>query len=425
MVDLHTFPLMFRIRQKFNVTEVHDVASEVTAQLDRLSLADKIKANQTVAITAGSRGIHKIDVILKAVVDYFKKRGAQPFIVPAMGSHGGGTVDGQLKILSSFGVTEAAMGCPIKASMDTIVVCESTEGIPVHFDQMASQADHVFVCNRIKPHTDFNGQIQSGLMKMLLIGLGKHHGARIYHRAIQDYSFDQILRSVAQEVIQRCNILAGLAIVENSLDTTAKLEAVLPDQFEAREKELLQLATNSMARLPFDFAHVLLIDEIGKNISGTGMDTNVVGRKFDDHKATGAERPIIKRIIVRGLTPETDGNASGIGMSEFALSRAIQQMDVEKTATNCVTSNHVTAAMIPLHYADDATAMARALETIGLTQPQDAKIAWIRNTLQMETMEVSQAYWDEFQQRTDLEILCEPRPFTFDAQQYLAQYVCE
>ncbi|MDP7206416.1 MAG: lactate racemase domain-containing protein, partial [Pirellulaceae bacterium] len=264
------YPNIFRLRQLFDAPEVSDIAGEVENQLSRLQLAGKIQPGQTVAISAGSRGIANIHIIIKAVADHIRSLGAEPFIVPAMGSHGGGTAEGQQGIIEGYGITEEFCQCPIKASMETVIVCDAKEGFPVHFDKHAYGADHVVVVGRVKPHTNFNGDIESGLMKMMLIGLGKHAGAKIYHRAISDYSFGQIVRSVAREVLAKCRIVAGLAIVENSYDETAQLEAIAPGDFEEREKQLLILAKKWMPKLPFDQADILVLDEIGKDISGSG-----------------------------------------------------------------------------------------------------------------------------------------------------------
>ncbi len=407
-------PRMFRVRQKFRCEKIQDARTAVHQQLATLALRDQIQPGQTVALTAGSRGIHQIGTILGAAAEYLKGIGAEPFIVPAMGSHGGGTDEGQIRVLKTLGVTEDICGCPIRSSMDTVVVCESAEGFPVHFDRIASEADHVLVCNRIKPHTRFTGDLQSGLMKMMLIGLGKHHGAEVYHGAIQDYTFGQIVRSVAQEVRTRCRIVAGLAIVENAHDETALIEAVAPTDFEAREIELLKLADRSMARLPFDDADILLVNEIGKNISGTGMDTNVIGRKHNDHAAVGDERPRIRYVVVRGLTEATHGNATGIGAAEFTLRRVVEQIDPVSTTTNCVTSNHPTAGMVPIAYDTDQQVLEAVLRSIGLRKPIESKILWIQDTLQLTELECSEAYWDEAQSNRDLEVLNEPRPFPFD-----------
>jgi hypothetical protein len=285
----------------------------------------------------------------------------------------------------------------------------------VHFDRHAFEADHVVVCGRVKPHTGFVGDVESGLMKMMLIGLGKHHGATIYHRAIRDFSFGQIVRSVAREVLSKCRIVAGVAIVENGYDETAEIAAVAPHEFESRERQLLLHARQWMPRLPFRDAHLLLIDEIGKNVSGTGMDTNVVGRKYFDHYPREDEYPKIRHIIVRGLTSQTHGNATGIGMAEFCLSRVIQEMDAHITRMNSLTGGHATAAMLPLDYASDREVLEAALPLIGLTEPQNARLMWIRNTLEVAELACSMAYWGEAQSRDDLEILAGPCPLPIDA----------
>jgi hypothetical protein len=409
------YPQIFRVRQTFERPQVVDIPGEVASQLASLSLQKSVKPGQAVAITAGSRGIANIQLVIKAIVDHFKDLGAKPFIVPAMGSHGGGTAEGQQEIIEGYGITEAFCGCPIRASMETVVVCQAAEGFAVHFDKHAFGADHVVVCGRVKPHTGFYGDIESGLMKMMLIGLGKHAGAKIYHRAIKDYSFGQIVRSVAREVLSKCRIVAGVGIVENGYDETAKIQAVAPHEFEDREKELLVLAKKWLPSLPFKTADLLLIDEIGKNISGTGMDTNVVGRKYLDHVAAEHEWPKIRTIVIRGLTPETHGNATGIGLAEFALTRAIDAIDIPITRTNCLTGGHATGAMIPIHYASDREVLDVSLPIIGLTEPVDAKLMWIHNTLDVAEVECSAAYLDEARERTDLEILSDVRPLPFDA----------
>jgi hypothetical protein len=258
------------------------------------------------------------------------------------------------------------------------------------------------------------GEIESGLMKMMLIGLGKHNGAKIYHRAIQDFSFGQILRSVAREVLARCRIVAGVAIVENGYDETARIEAVAPQQFEEREKALLLLARQWLPKLPFARADILFIDEIGKNISGTGMDTNVIGRKYNDHAAREDEFPKIKRIAVRGLTHETHGNATGLGIAEFCRSEVLRAMDPVATRINCLTGGHPTAAMLPLDYPSDREILDAALPTIGLTDPPHARLMWIHNTLDVREVECSEAYWSEAQGRNDLQVLCPPRVLPWD-----------
>jgi hypothetical protein len=403
------FPHIFRIRQTFRDERIDDIPAEVERQLGRLDLAQRVAPGQSVAITAGSRGIANIAAILRSAVDHFRNLQAEPFLVPAMGSHGGGTAEGQREVLASYEITEQSMGCPIRSSMETVIVGQTDEGFPVHFDRHAFEADHVVVCNRVKPHTRFAGPIESGLMKMMLIGLGKKNGAEVYHRAICDYSFARIIRSVVDNVFARCSILAGLAIIENAYDKTARIEAVLPEEFESREAQLLAMAKDNMARLPFDKVDLLLIDRIGKNISGTGLDTNVVGRKFDDHKAVEGETPKVRLIAVRGLTPESHGNAVGMGIAEFCKSRMLGETDLKATRLNAITAEHASAAMAPLDYETDREILEAALPTSD-DEALQSRLLWIGNTLHLDEVECSEAYWEEAQGREDLEILTERRP---------------
>ncbi len=409
------FPQIFRVRQIFEGPRLADVPAAVHAELRRLQLGRTLRPGQSVAVTAGSRGITNIVAILHAAVEHLRDLGAQPFVVPAMGSHGGGTAEGQRRVLESYGITEAALGCPIRSSTETVVVGRTVEGVPLHFDRLAMEADHVLVCNRVKLHTDFAATIESGLMKMLLIGLGKPAGAKVYHNAAQDYSFDQIVRSAGGEILKRCHILAGLAVLENAYDQTALIEAVAPADFERREVELLRLARQWMPRLPFRRVDVLLIDEIGKNFSGVGIDSNVVGRKFDEHKAVADEYPKVKRIALRGLSPQSHGNAIGIGLAEFCRSQLLRDTNFAATRLNVLTSGRVAAAMCPLDYETDREVLELALGTVGLVEPQDARLLWIPNTMQLGEVECSAAYLEEARGRSDLTILSPPRPLPLDA----------
>ncbi len=408
------FPRMLRIRQTFDAPRIENIAHEVDRQLARLELARKIQPGESVAITAGSRGIANIALVIRAIVAHLRGLGAEPFIVPAMGSHGGGTAEGQRAILESYGITEEFTGAEIRASMETVVVDTTPQGIPVHFDRHAYEADHVLVCGRIKPHTGFVGQIESGLHKMMLIGLGKHEGAKIYHRAIQDYSFEEIIRAVADAVLNRCRVVAGLAIVENAYDETGLIEAVAPEDFYEREKELLRIAKAWMPRLPFRRIDLLIVDEIGKDISGSGMDTNVIGRKFRDHSATDRDEVSCKRIFVRGLTPATHGNACGLGLAEFTNQRTIESVDLVATRINCLTGGHPTAGALPVAFPTDREAVEAALQTVGLVEPENARVVHIPNTLKLREVLVSEAYLPEIESRSDLTILEGPQEMAFD-----------
>jgi antitoxin (DNA-binding transcriptional repressor) of toxin-antitoxin stability system len=411
---------MLRVRQAFDGPRVENVAAEVERQLGRLELGARVRPGETVAITVGSRGIANIATITKAIVEHVKSLGGVPFIVPAMGSHGGGTAEGQREILAGYGVTEPFAGCEIRSSMETVVVDTTPQGIPVHFDKHAYEADHVVVAGRVKPHTGFVGEIESGLHKMMLIGLGKHAGAKIYHRAIQEFSFLEIIRAVADAVLEKCGILAGVAIVENAYDETALIEAVRPEHFFDREKELLKLARQWLPRLPFRDCDLLIIDEMGKDVSGTGMDTNVIGRKYNDHAATERDDVRCKRIFVRSLTQGTHGNATGIGLAEFTNRRTAEAVDPVKTRINCITGGHPTAAMMPIVCESDREAIELALQTIGLTEPPQARVIQIRNTLQIAEVLVSEAYGGELKGRSDLTMLEGPFEMQFDASGNLA-----
>lgn len=409
-----SLPRMLRIRQHFDAPTVDDIPAAVKEEVQRLNLGSRTTPGQTVAVSVGSRGINNIALIIKSLVEELKAIGLEPFLVPAMGSHGGGIAEAQREIIEGYGVTEEYVGAPIKASMETVQIGQTEDGVPVFFDKYAFEADHVAVVGRIKPHTDFVGEIESGLHKMMLIGLGKHKGAALYHQAIVHYSFDRIIRSVGQQVIEKCGVLMGLGIVENQYDKTALLKGVAPEEFVEREKELLILAKKWMPRLPFDHVDLLIVDEIGKNISGAGMDTNVVGRKFHDNHAAEKEYPKVTRILVRGLTPETHGNASGIGTAEYAHRRAIDEMDREITYINCMTGNHPSGAHIPLYFDTDQICIEKALQTVGLREPGEEKILRIHNTLDLGELLVSEAYRAEVDARDDLSIVEEASEMSFD-----------
>lgn len=410
-----SFPRMLRVRQIWDAPRVDDIPAEVEQQLGQLKLGTTIKSGETVAITVGSRGIANIAEITKATCDHVKRLGGVPIIIPSMGSHGGGTAEGQQAIVEGYGVTEEYVGAEIRSSMETVIVDKTPQGIPVHFDKHAFACDHVIVAGRVKPHTGFVGPIESGLHKMMLIGLGKLAGAKIYHRAIQDYSFLEIIRAVADVVLEKCKIVAGLAIVENAYDETGLLAGVAPQEFFKREEELLRTAVAWMPKLPFAKIQLLIVDEIGKNISGSGMDTNVIGRKYNDHAATDKDDVAVKRIFVRGLTEETHGNACGIGMAEFTNDSCAASIDHKITRINCLTGGHPTAAMVPLALPTDREVITAAIETLGLVEPPDAKVVQIRDTLHLKEVLVSEAYREEVESRDDLEVVQGPEEMAFDA----------
>lgn len=410
------FPKMMLVEQQFEAPALTDIPGGVKKEISQLGLESTLRPGDSIAITVGSRGIANMALIIKSLVKELRLLGAEPFIIPAMGSHGGGTAEGQLAIVEGYGVTEDFVGAPIKSSMEVVQVGSTSEGVPVFCDRHAYRADHVAVVNRVRPHTDFFGPIQSGLHKMMLIGMGKHHGAQIYHRAIQDYSWDRIIRAVGTEVIKKCKVAFGLGIVENQIYTTASIHGVAPAEFYPREVELQALSQSLMPSIPFEKLDLLIIDQIGKNISGAGMDTNIIGRKYNDHRADPSETPKVTRIYVRGLTEQSHGNASGIGLAEFCHQKVVDQMDKASTDLNCICGFHPSGAAVPITLPTDTQALETALGTVGYVEPQNAKVVWINNTLEIKKIAVSEALAEQVRAQTGLKIIQDAQPMQFDIQ---------
>lgn len=408
------YPQMYRIRQTFAGPAVQDIPATVATELGRVDVAAAIKPGQTVALTAGSRGVANIATIVKATANYLKTIGAKPFVIPAMGSHGGGTADGQLDVLRHYGITEDSMGVPLRASMEVVQIGETADGLPVWLDKYASEADHIGVINRIKPHTDFSGAIESGLLKMMTIGLGKYHGAQHYHRANVQYGYEHIIRTVGRTVLQRARIAFGLGIIENGYDQTAIIQAVRPAELEATELQLQALSKRIAARLPFDFIHLLIVEEMGKNISGAGMDTKVIGRIMNIIEEA-PKQPRILRIYVRDLHDDSYGNATGVGLADFVSRRLVSKIDPTATYINCLTGLSPESARIPITLDTDHEALEAALGTIGMVKPEEARIVRIQNTLLLEEMDVSAALLPEIQACANLEVLWGPKALIFDS----------
>jgi hypothetical protein len=390
-----TWPEMIRVEQQFDHPHIPDCASAAVNSLAAV-VADTPLDGASVALTVGSRGITNLPTIIRALVGELLKRGAEPFIVPAMGSHGGGTAEGQESVLRSLDITEDSVGAPIRSSMDTVEVGRTEDNFPVVIDRVASEAHHILVVNRIKPHTEFFGPYQSGLMKMLLIGLGKHRGALNYHQAATHIPFEQLIRTAGTLVIERTNILAGIAILENGHEQTAEIVGVHPQDFLSAEGKLIERATAYLPMVPFGAIDLLIIDEMGKNISGSGIDTNVIRRKhWADLKIGESLEPDAPcRIFVRDLTDKSDGNAAGVGLADFTLDRVAEKYDRHKTYTNTITATRPRGAMLPLTFATDREAIEQALLSAGISDMATANIARIRNTLQLVQLEVTKSLMD-------------------------------
>ena len=411
-------PKMYRIRQRFDKNQVENLAETVTAELHQLSLT-AVKPGQRVAITAGSRGIANIADILKTVVDFLKIFNAHPFIFPAMGSHGGATAEGQVAVLEQLGVTEAYLNAPILSSMDAQEIARTADDVPVFVDKNALAADHIVVVNRIKSHTKFKAPIESGLMKMMAIGMGKLKGAEFYHKAAVQYTFPKIIADAARLVIRKTPVLCGLGIVENAYGRTALVSAMKPAAIESKEKELLLRSKKMMAKLPFNDIDLLIVDEMGKDISGVGIDPNVTGRNRDllgvfDHPVQ------VKRVFVRDLTAKSKGNAIGIGLTDLTTSRLVSKIDYAATYKNCITGISLEKGAVPMHFDTDREAIEVGLGSIGLIPADQSKIVRIRNTNRLEVVEVSEAFVSKLKNRSDLEILGGPQPMVFDGADNLA-----
>jgi len=407
------YPNIARLRQHFEAPVVQDIPGTTQAEAGRMIKEAGMKAGGTVAVAAGSRGITNYGTIVRNTVIALQNAGMEPFIVPAMGSHGGATSEGQLRVLAHYGITETGMGCPLKSDIEPELIAETDDGLPVFVDRNALQADHIVFVNRVKPHTDFEGDIGSGLMKMMAIGLGKQKGASYYHGAVFQYGFERMITSVARQVIVKTPVAFGMAIVENAYDQTAHVVGIPVEGLEARERALFQESKRLMPKLPFEDIDILVVDKMGKNISGTGMDTNVIGRRmqnFEDEPST----PRILRIFVRDLTPESEGNAVGIGLADFTTKRLVDQINTEYTYVNSITGMSPQKSRIPVYFDTDEKVIEAALSTIGMKRPAESRMVRIKDTLHVGEVEVSEALLDEANSRADLEIVGKPQPLTFD-----------
>jgi hypothetical protein len=384
----------------------------------------RLKPGAAVAVAVGSRGITNLQAIVGQVLDELRGAGAVPFIVPAMGSHGGATPEGQVELLGEYGITETRMQAPIRAAMEAERIGVTEDGVDVFFSAEALRADGVVVINRVKPHTDFQSDtLGSGLQKMLVVGLGKRVGAANYHTSASRFGYEHVIRTSARVTLSKAPILCGVAIVENQFHETARLEVVLPADLERRESELYAESRRLMPRLPFDDVDLLIVDRIGKNISGAGMDPNVIGRSIHGYSTLLGDRsfnPVIRRIIVRGLTPETHGNAVGIGLADFTTARLVRSMNHPVTALNALTALSLNSAKVPIHFETDRETIVRALESLALVQGSQAKVVRILDTLSLERLEVSEAFGEIIAQRDDLEPTGAPRAMDFDATGNLA-----
>ena len=411
------FPKIVKMRRKFPRPLVEDIEATLREQLEREEISSTIKPGMSVALTAGSRGIAEIDTILRVLVTILKEMEAEPFIVPAMGSHGGATAEGQVEILESLGITEESCGAPIRSSMEVVEIGETDRGVLVYMDKIASEADGVVLVNRIKAHTDFRSSIESGLVKIASIGLGKHEQALALHgygvEGIRDFMVE-----VGEKVLESGHILFGVGTVENAYDEPAIIEAIPPEQIVEREAELLAEYMELMPDLPVSEIDVLYVDALGKNYSGTGMDTNVIGR-FRILGIDEPERPDVKYLIVGDISKESHGNALGIGLADLTTQRLADQVDRAAMNANVITSTFVERAKVPMTLENDEEAIDTAVRCNWGVPPSETRFVRISNTLHLEYLYVSENLVEEVLQSGESEVVGDPEDLVFDGDGYL------
>jgi len=370
-----------------------------------------IKPGQRIAITAGSRGIANLPQVLRVVCAAVRSRGAEPFLFPAMGTHGGGTAEGQTAVLAAMGITEATVGAPIVSSMAVVSLGTSSEGVPVFLDRSAAEADGLIAVNRIKSHTDYSGRYESGLVKMLAVGVGKRRGAETLHSAGVE-GLRRLLLPAARVVIEKAPVLAGIAILENSFHQTAEIVGLSPAEIVQREPELLLRAKEMEARLPFEEIDLLIVDWMGKDLSGVGMDTNVIGR-LAIRGEPDPPRPRIARIFVRDLSPASHGNAVGVGLADFTTQRLADAIDWESTSLNALTSGFLERVKLPLTYNSDRDAIEAALASLGKRR-EAARLVRIRDTLHLSRLQASESLLEQAR-ALGLQQVGQPFRLAFDA----------
>jgi Lactate racemase N-terminal domain len=408
-----TFPPIARVLQNFDdQPEVADAPAEVAAAIRHSQLVTRVPRGGIVAVTVGSRGIAGIDRIARAAVGALRHLGYQPFVVAAMGSHGGGTAEGQRALLAELGVTEASVGCPVRCDMDTVVLGANAFGLPIHFDRNAFDAEGIVVLNRIKPHTSFTGHYESGLLKMLAIGLGKRQGAAQVHK-LGLPGLKRLLPEVGELLLRRTPVALGIALLENAREHTARVVAVEPEEILDEEPRLLDESRTLMARLPFDQIDVLIVGELGKNYSGTGLDPNVIGRQRVE-TMPDLPRPVVTRLAVLDLSAETRGNALGIGLSDLTTARVVAKIDPTPMRVNSVTSNFLTRARVPISLPTDRDVVASCLDTCWRIDPAEARVVVIPNTLELTTLWVSAPLRNEVESDPRLSFAKDFAPWPFD-----------
>lgn len=413
------FPDTAVVKQQLSASPIQDVPATVLASLSALPVFATTKVGDTVAVAVGSRGISHIHRVVYHCLKFLKDKGLKPCIVPAMGSHGGATADGQEAVLAKLGITPSTMGVPIHSEMDVVQLGNLENEVNIYLSKRALESDYILPINRIKPHTKFRADLESGLCKMLTIGLGKAEGAMEFHQQAVRHSFT-IIEEAANFIIQRLNILCAIALLEDGYGNLSHIEAISPSSIIGSEKKLLQKSSAMMGRIPFDNIDILVIDYMGKDISGIGMDSNITGR-HRDIVGDFFTAPHVKRIFVRDLSPASDGNGNGIGLADVTTKRLVDALDLQKTYVNALTAISPEKAAIPIYFDTDRQAMEACARTIGPVTIENIRIARIKDTKNLQLLQVSKAF--------ELDIIANPRlqrmtpwkPFQFDGNDNLRE----
>jgi Lactate racemase N-terminal domain len=405
-------PRMAPVRQVFRDNALQDVEAALRNEIARPEIAATLKPGARIALAVGSRGLADLPLLVRTIVDELRRRGAEPFIVPSMGSHGGATAEGQTGVLRALGVTEDSAGCAIRSSMETVVIGTLPNGLPVPMDRIALEADGIVVLNRVKAHTSFSGPVESGLMKMVAIGLGKQKGADACHSQGYVHMARNVI-DMAKYKLERAPFLFGIATIENGYDRICKVSAVLPSSMHEEEIQLLLESKSNMPSILFTPLDVLVVDQMGKEFSGTGMDPNITGRAATPYVKTFQS---VSKMVVLDLTARSHGNAAGLGLADLCTRRLFEKIDYEATYANVITSTVLLGAKIPVMMPNDRLAIQTAVKTCNVAQPDHVRLVRIPNTLHLEHIEISEGLLEEADRHSQVEILGAARDWNFDAE---------
>ena len=409
------FPKMVKVRQIYDAAKIDDLAAWTKKEMQANVLNKEMYKDKRICITVGSRGIPHLDLIVKTVVDQLKAWGAKPFVIPAMGSHGGGIAEGQTELIGGYNITEESMGAPILSSMEVVQIGELDDGTPVYCDKYAYESDGIVILNKVKPHTDFRGKHESGMAKMMAIGLAKHKGASMFH--MKGFpSFAERIPKVCDVFLQKAPVVFGVGIVQNAYDEISELEVMEKNQIMERDAALLEMAKAKVAKFKFPQIDVLIIDEIGKNISGNGHDPNITGRS----NSAGFESVLdLKKLFIRGISEESHHNGCGLAMADVTTLKCVRSVDFDATWTNVITATMLNGGRIPIYLNNDRDALRVAIRTCTGIDFNQAKVVRIKNTLCMEEIEVSESLYEECADRNDVEIVSQPYDIQFDSGGYM------